>query len=63
MADFDNHDNEFVLTDFIDDSVDSLSNPIPFSRGKFYAPLSAWIIAQSLDTFQDTRDILFGDAP
>jgi hypothetical protein len=49
MANFDYHDDEFIFADFIDDSVDSLSNPVPFLSGKLYAPLSARIIAQSLD--------------
>jgi len=32
MTNFDDHDDEFVFVDFIDDSVNSLSNPIPFFR-------------------------------
>jgi hypothetical protein len=49
MANFDDHDDELVFADFIDNSVDSLSNPVPFLSGKLYAPLSARVIAQSLD--------------
>ena len=49
MANFDDHDDEFVFADFIDNSVGSLSNPVPFLSGKLYAPLSARIIAQNLD--------------
>jgi hypothetical protein len=63
MANSDDHNDELVFADFIDNSVDSLSNPIAFLRGKLYAPLSAWITTQSLNPFQDTRNILFGDAP
>jgi len=32
VADFNDHDDELVFADFIDYSVDSLSNPIPFLR-------------------------------
>jgi len=62
MANLDDHNDEFVLADFIDNSVDSLSNPIPLLRAKLYAPLSARIITQSLNPLQDTRNILFWDA-
>jgi hypothetical protein len=62
MANFDDHDDEFVFADFVDNSVDSLSNPIPILRRKLYAPLSARIIAQSLNPFQDTRNVLSWDS-
>jgi len=62
MANLDDHNDQFVLADFIDNSVDSLPNPIPLLRGKLYAPLSAWIITQSFNPLQDTRNILFWDA-
>jgi hypothetical protein len=29
MGDFDNRDNELIFTDFIDNPIDSLPNPIP----------------------------------
>jgi hypothetical protein len=45
MADLDHHDDELDFADFIDNSVDSLSNPIPLLCGKLYATLAAWIIA------------------
>jgi hypothetical protein len=63
MAHLDHHDDEFVFADFIDDSVNSLSNPIPFLRGKLYAPFSAWIITQCLNPLQNASNILFWDAP
>ena len=63
MANFDHHDDELVFADFIDDSVYSLSNPIPFLRRKLYATVSAWINTQSLNPLQNADNILFGDAP
>jgi hypothetical protein len=45
MADFDDHDDKFIFADFIDNSVDSLSNPIPLLCGELYATLAAWIMA------------------
>ena len=63
MTDFDNHDDELVIADFIHDSVDSLSNPIPLLGREFYATLSAWINTQSLNPLQNTSNLLLGDAP
>lgn len=50
MANFDDHDNELILTGFINDSIDSLPSPIPLLHRKFYAPLTAWVFAHDLDT-------------
>jgi len=58
MGDFDNNDNELMLTDFIDYSIDSLSNSIPFLSRQFYAPFTTRVIAQCLNPFQDACDIL-----
>lgn len=63
MADFDDHNNELVLADFIDNSVDSLSHSVPFLGGKLYGSFAARIFAQGLNSFQDARNILFRDAP
>jgi hypothetical protein len=62
MANLDDHDNEFVIADFIHDSVDALSYSIPFLCRKLYATFSAWIVTQRFDPFQNTRDIFFRDA-
>lgn len=45
MANLDHHDDELVFADFIDNSVDSLSNPITLLRRELYATLAARIIA------------------
>jgi len=63
MGNFDDYDDNLVLMDFIDDSVDSLSNPIPLLRRKLYTTLPARIITQDLDSFQNSPHILFRDAP
>ena len=63
MTDFDDHDDELVFVDFIDNSVDSLSYPIPFLRRKLYATFSAGIITQRLNSLQNARNIRFWDAP
>lgn len=63
MTDFDNHDDELVVADLVDNSVDPLSNPIPLQGRKLYATLSAWIITQCLNPLQNTSNILFWDAP
>lgn len=63
MTDFDDHDDELVFADFIDNSVDSLSNPIALLSRKLYAPFTAWIITQHLDALQNSSNILFRDAP
>ena len=63
MTAFDDHDDELVFADFIDNSVDSLSDPIPLLGRKLYATLSAWIITQCLNPFQNAHNILFWDAP
>jgi len=44
MANFDDHDDKLVFADFIDNSVDSLPNPIPLLCRKLYAALASWII-------------------
>ena len=62
MANFHDHDDKFAVADFVNDSVGALTNSIPFLRGKLYASLSTWIIPQSLDPFQDTRNVLLRDA-
>ena len=62
MTNFDDHDDKFIVTDFIDDPVHSLSDPISFLCREFYAALSAWIITQCLDPPQNACNILVGDA-
>jgi len=62
MADLDDHDNELVIADFINHSVDSQPDSIPFLRRELYATLSARIITQRFNPFQNTRDICFRDA-
>lgn len=37
MSDFHDHDDEFLILDFIDDSICSLSDPEPFLAGQFFA--------------------------
>ena len=63
MADLDDHNDKLVFADFIDNSVDSLSNPIPFLGRELYATLSPRIIAQCLDPLQNSGDIFFGGTP
>ena len=43
MADFDDHDDKFTFANFIDYSIDSLSDTIPFLCGKLYATFPSWI--------------------
>lgn len=45
MGNFDYDNNKLVLTDFINNSIDSLSNPIPLLGREFSAPLTARIFA------------------
>ena len=63
MADLDHHDDELVFADFIDNSVDSLSDPISLLCRELYATLAAWIATQRFDPLQDSGNILFGDTP
>jgi len=55
MADLDDHDNELVIADFINHSVDSQPDSIPFLRRELYATLSARIITQRFN--QDKRGL------
>jgi hypothetical protein len=63
MSNFDHHNDELFFVDFIDDSVNPLSNPIPFLPRKLYASFSAWINTQSLNPLQNASKILIGNAP
>lgn len=51
VDDFDDQYNGFVNTDFLDYSVDSQLNPIPFLCRELYATFSAWIITQRFNPF------------
>ena len=62
MSNLDDHDNEFVVSNFIDNAVDSLTDPIAFLRGQFYAPLSTRVVAQGFKSPQYTSNILLRNA-
>ncbi len=53
MSNFDDHYDKLILMDFIDNSVDSLSNPVTLLRRKFYATFPTRIISQNLDSLQN----------
>lgn len=56
MADFDDHDDELIFADSIDNSPPCRTR-YRSCADSFTHPLSAWIIAQSLNMFQDTRPL------
>ena len=58
MADFDDHDHQKIVLDFVDDPVRTLTNPIPLLSRQFLAARSARILCQGIDARQDAGYIL-----
>lgn len=63
VADLDHDNDQFAITDFVKDSVISLTNAVPFLAGELLAADRMGIFREGLHTLEDAGDIGGGDRP
>ena len=61
MAHLDDGHGDNVVINRVQDAIVSLPDAIPFVGGELFCTGRSWILGQTIDSFQDALDVLFGN--